>query len=384
MRIAIVNLTGGVMSGGYKKYLKNVLPRLVSSKDIESVLCISPNSLHVETWFERICKVKFLNCAFLNFPKIDFYSTMKNELKLFSPDLIYIPVARYFKFGNVPIVNMIQNILPFLARNINGLSLYEAFRLNIQRLESIRAIKRANHIIATSNFVKDFLTKKLEISDKKVSLIYFGRDLFTKDLEGRPSPILGLERGFLFTAGSLECYRGIEDIIGAVEILKNDFPELKFVIAGKPRSGSTKYYKKLLQLVDSYGLDKNIIWAGHLNQDALTWCYQNCAAFVCTSRMETFGMVMVEAMSNGCLCIAAQNPPLPEIFMDCACYYVPKNARSLADSIQRVLNWHEREKKEMIDKAKKRAEYFCWDKCAKGLMDEFKVLVEKKQNKPIV
>lgn len=62
MKIAIINLTGGGMSGGYKKYLRNVLPRMAAHPDVEALLCAAPESLNVQGWFEPLSNVEFVNC----------------------------------------------------------------------------------------------------------------------------------------------------------------------------------------------------------------------------------------------------------------------------------------------------------------------------------
>ncbi|MCG2711583.1 MAG: glycosyltransferase, partial [Candidatus Omnitrophica bacterium] len=273
-------------------------------------------------------------------------------------------------------LNMMQNIFPFLRKKVQGLSFRDRIVFALQYFESIRAFKQAKRIIVTSNFARDYLINNLDIPSEKISLIYFGKDSYVQN-DTRPNSIpLGLESKFLFAAGSLESYRGIEDIIEAVRYIKKEQTDLKVVIAGNARPSMRKYQRKLLRLCESYSLTHNIIWVGQLNQDELTWCYQNCAVFMMTSRMETFGMVGLEAMTNGCLCIAADNPPLPEIFLDCAYYYPPKDYRALAELIRKVSFLDNEAKLEMKNKAKNRAEYFTWDKAADALVKEFKIAKE--------
>ncbi|MFH1547947.1 MAG: glycosyltransferase family 1 protein [Candidatus Omnitrophota bacterium] len=376
MKIAIINMTNGGISGGYKKYLLNILPRLASNDNIDSLLCISPSSLQVDTWFSPMQNVEFVNCSPFGFFKFRFDKSLKQKLKKFSPDLIFVPVARHFEFSSVPVLNMVQNILPFLRKEVDELSFSEKLRLYIQHIESVKALKLAKRTIVTSNFVKDFLIKKIGIPKEKISLVYFGRDSLAKGISKPPGIPNGLEKKFLFTAGSLEPYRGIEDIIEAARYLKKDFPDLRILIAGKARAVTLSYQKKLVALSKSYGLDKNIIWTGQLNQSELAWCYQNCAMFIITSRMETFGMIALEAMANGCLCIAADNPPFPEILSDCAYYYSPKDSHSLVDAIKNVASWNDEKKLEITDKAKKRAESFSWDNTLEGLIREFELTIK--------
>ncbi len=64
-----------------------------------------------------------------------------------------------------------------------------------------------------------------------------------------------------------------------------------------------------------------------------------------TSRVESFGMIVGEAMSHGRIYISADNPCLPEWFGDAAVYYLPKDEQSLAEAIKTVLAWDENQKK---------------------------------------
>ena len=60
MKIAIVNLTGGGISGGYKKYLINVLPKIAVHSEVETMLCASPLSIDIQDWFGFLPKVNFI------------------------------------------------------------------------------------------------------------------------------------------------------------------------------------------------------------------------------------------------------------------------------------------------------------------------------------
>lgn len=62
MRIAIINLTGGRMSGGYRKYLINVLPKMAMHSEAEAILCASPLSIDIQNWFNSLPKVIFITC----------------------------------------------------------------------------------------------------------------------------------------------------------------------------------------------------------------------------------------------------------------------------------------------------------------------------------
>ena len=62
MRVAVINLTGGGMSGGYRKYLYNVLSRMAKHHDIEAILCATPDSIGIQDWFNPMPSVRFVSC----------------------------------------------------------------------------------------------------------------------------------------------------------------------------------------------------------------------------------------------------------------------------------------------------------------------------------
>ena len=96
-----------------------------------------------------------------------------------------------------------------------------------------------------------------------------------------------------------------------------------------------------------------------------------------TSRVESFGMIGGEAMSQGCICISADNPCLPELFGDAAIFYPSKDAKGLAEAIQAVLAWDDNQRKQASERAKNRAKEFSWDVCARKTVAELTKAVKR-------
>lgn len=358
------------MSGGYKKYLQNVLPRMAAHPDVESLLCASPPSINIRDWFEPFFNVEFVNCKPYRFLGLGADLELNRYLREFSPDVIFIPTERHFRFKNIPVVNMIQNMEPF-GSNIDGNPFKEKVRQWIQVVDAKRAIKKSDRVIAVSKFVRDFLVQKWKIQSEQIRIAYYGIDL-PENKGQRPSLIpKGWEGQFLFTAGSIRPARGLEDVLYALNHLFDKSSNiLGLVIAGETTSNMMRYKKKLEDWIKTHNLSSRVCWVGSLNDQEMAWCFQNSLAFVMTSRVESFGMIAGEAMSHGCICIAADNPCLPEIFGDAAVYYSPKNEKALAEAIQTTLSWDDIKQKEMSEKAKRRAAGFSWDICAERTVVE--------------
>jgi len=371
MRIAIINITAGGMSGGYRKYLRNVVPRMAANPAVKAIMCASPESLDIKTWFANLSNVKFVDCEASGtfFRKNN--SKLYQNLEMFAPDVIYVPVERIFRFHDVPVVNMLQNMEPFVDA-IKGNPLIEKIKLKIKYLAGKKAAIQSKRIIAISKFVRDFLLTRWSISNDKTGLIYHGIDVESPQDGHRPDAIpRGWEDQFIFTAGSIRPALGLEDIVPAWKRLESqDLNAVKLVIAGKTESKVNRYQSKLVKWIDKHTLTSKICWTGKLTSPEMVWCYQNCRAFLMTSRVESFGMVGGEAMAHGCICIAADNPCLPELFGDAALYYPPQNGEALAGAIKSVLSWDDHQRKTASAKAIKRAAGFSWDVCAQKTVAE--------------
>ncbi len=365
MRIAVVNLTAGGMSGGYRKYLCNVLPRMAKHHDVEATLCATPKPLGVADWFDPMPNVRFVSCKPFRFLFWHHDVELLRELERFSPDVIFVPVERNFRFKSDPVVSMIQNMEPFVA-NSDGNPIGERFKHWVQYMDGRRAIKNADGIIALSRFVSEFLKTQWKIPAEKIGLVYHGIDIVRNGDCKRPHVIpKNWEGQFFFTAGSIRPARGLEDLLLAMKhLLLQGETSVRLVIAGESGYRMADFQKKLKAWTQKNNLSDRICWAGSLNENEMAWCYQNCNAFVMTSRVESFGMIGGEAMSHGCICISADNPCLPELFGDAAIFYPPKGGEALADSIQAVLTWNDNQRKVMSEKARKRATEFSWDVCA--------------------
>lgn len=382
MRIAIINLTGGGMSGGYKKYLQNVLPRMSAHCDVEAMLCAAPESLDVQSWFKPLPKVEFVGCRPYHLMGYSNDLELSLRLQAFSPNVIFVPVERYFRFDKVPIVNMLQNMEPFVS-NIGNNSFKENLQLWFRNVDAKRAIKKSNRVIAVSGFVRDFMIDNWKIQSDRIGVVYHGIELPKNEggKEQRPALVPNDWEGqFLFSAGSIRPARGLEDALYALKYLFDRSSAIAgLVIAGETTSGMMKYKKQLDDWVRTHNLSSKVCWAGNLSDNEMAWCYQNCRLFVMTSRVESFGMIAGEAMASGCICISADNPCLPEIFGNAAVYYPPKDGKALADVIQTVLIWDDAQQKQMSERARKRAAEFSWDVCAEKTVEELAMAVEARR-----
>jgi glycosyltransferase involved in cell wall biosynthesis len=366
MRLAIINLTAGGLSGGYKKYLANMLPRMATHKDIDSLLCVYPDGGGITPCVYESPKIEYGECSALSLRHLAHIPDRKMMacVKKFSPDIVFFPVDRYINFHGIPVVNMVRNMEPFVP-NMRGDSMKEKIKKLVQRKFTTRSVRRADHTIAVSIYVKDYLMNPLGVDEGKISMVHHGLSSSSEGNISRPASIpTDWDRDFLFTCGSVRPARGLEDILQALVLLKQQSLDIRLVIAGETSPGMRKYRHGLEGMLTSRGLGDSVCWTGCLNDEEMRWCYKKCRLFVMTSRIEACPNIAIEAMSNGCISIATDNPPMPEFFLDLAAYYEPGNAQALATIILSRLSLDDSQRSLLAERSRIRSKQFSWDRTA--------------------
>jgi len=362
MRICILNITSGNMCWGYRNYLTHLLPRLAVHPDVEALLVGVPQTIDVSQWRKRAPSVEWLTVgsALLTRGR-EVGQKARKAVEQFSPDVIFIPTARYWSFGDVPAVSMVRNMMP--ATRAYSAHLLDYAKNWARFIQMRSAVKRSSRVIAVSQFVGNYLSSNLAVPTEKIGVVHHGIESSHGGTPQRPASIPDDWCGrFVFVAGSIYPYRGLEDIIFAWDHM-DAAVRPPVVIAGFIGHGVRKYYNHLRSLLHTRNLESQIRFVGPLTKEEMVWCYRDCTAFLMTSRVEACPNIALEAMASGCLCVSTDSPPMPEIFGDAALYYPAGDASVLVERVLPVLQWAD----DRRDKAKRvavsRAREFTWEAC---------------------
>ena len=137
----------------------------------------------------------------------------------------------------------------------------------------------------------------------------------------------------IVAAGSLEKWKGFDDLIEAIDILIKKNIDLKLVIFG---SGKEKY--NLKKLIVSKKLTKKILIL-NIILNILKFFY-NSDIFVLSSKVEGMPNVMIEAMMCGCTVVANNCPTGPREILNKNKYgYLSKvnNPKNLSENILKAI-----------------------------------------------
>lgn len=115
-------------------------------------------------------------------------------------------------------------------------------------------------------------------------------------------------------AGELREHKGQDDFLRAAQQVSSAINDVEFVIAGEDQSPRKEYRAQLERLVAELGLQARVHFTGWLEDVAAF--LPALDIFVSSSRVEPFGLVMVEAMAAGLPVVATSTGGAREIVED--------------------------------------------------------------------
>jgi glycosyltransferase involved in cell wall biosynthesis len=366
MRVALVNITGGALSGGYRKYLQSIVPLLKADRRISLLsVFLPPGALSGE-----------IDADFLTWPQDDAFRgfrSLRARLRETAPDVVLIPTARWLDCRKTPVVVMVRNMEPLLVP-FEGNPIATKVRNLARAFAARRACRRATRVVAVSEHVRDFLTRRWRIGAERVGVVPHGADEKLRSEEiVRPRTVHANTGGFVFTAGSIRPARGLRDLVEAVARAQQGGLAVDVVVGGSPDPDSRAHAAELRQIAARMGVAERFCWAGQLSAGEMAWCFMNCRAFVMTSRAEACPNTALEALRYGCISVSTDQAPMPEFFGGAAYYYEARNGYALAKRLTEALAATESVRQARREEATGRAGRYSWKKTADRTVEELEL-----------
>lgn len=157
-----------------------------------------------------------------------------------------------------------------------------------------RKVKRADLIVAISNFTKKEIEQNLDLGGKKTLVIYN----HVKSLQNQPGnqPERDISKPFFFTIGVIQRKKNFHVLLDLMKL----YPEKTLYIAGntKERGKTTDYSQMISERIDNENIS-NVVLMDKISQEEKIWMYRHCEAFLFPSLFEGFGLPIIEAMQLG-------------------------------------------------------------------------------------
>lgn len=253
------------------------------------------------------------------------------------PDLIHVHCA--FNAGVVAKYIKEKWAIPYIVTEHS--SEYSAAFSISKAKEAFEIYDNADKVIAVSNYLKNLICEKVNFDKQRIEVIpnFIDTDFFDPNASTNHYE----RENVIFTACNLIDTKRLDRLLEAFKIVSTQQPHWKLIIAG---SGPEK--DKLELLVKDLGLFDKVIFTGFLTKEQIRDQLMKARIFVSSSDIETFSVVLIEAMSMGLPVVATASGGPKDIVTKETGILAEKTSAGLAYSLTEVILNYMQYKKESI------------------------------------
>lgn len=272
---------------------------------------------------------------------------LKKILKELNPDILHVRSRVpawlvYFanKSLNIKVVSTVHGF--------NSVSSYSKIMIN------------ADKIICGSQFMIEHIKKHYQAEEKKIFLISRGMDEeYFNNLDLNEDFINNLVKKYkledsivLSQIARLTHWKDQETTIKAINLLKDEFPNIKLLLVGSYSQDRESYYSTLVNLISENKLEDHIIFVGFSEKikEILSITNINVSS---SNKPETFGRANVEGMFLGVPLVATNIGATSDYIIEgkTGFFFNPNNENDLSNKIKKMINY-KFDKDSIIDFAK--------------------------------
>lgn len=223
---------------------------------------------------------------------------------------------------------------------------------------------RANRIATVSEFSKQDIQSTYAIAADKIDVVYNGANSIfkplasSKQVEVRQQYSKG--KPYFIFIGTLHPRKNIEHLLLGFDYFKTETEsDVQLLIVG-----NRKWWpKKVENTFQDMKHKSEVHFLGRQEDEDLAMLLASAKALTYLPYFEGFGIPILEAFQSAVPVITSNASSMPEVAQDAALYAKPTNAKEIAKQMKRIQT-DEELRRELIQKGKKRAQAFSWDKTA--------------------
>lgn len=299
-------------------------------------------------------KFQIVECPFKEFSLEEQLDLLK-QINNLGPDLVHFGMVQQPIFYKGRVVTTMHDLTTTRFRNPSKNWLVFTAKQQVYKWVNRVAARKSAAVITPSEFVKDDVARFARINSRKITVTYEAAE----PIKEAAKPVKDLNgEDFIMYVGRPQPHKNLGRLVDAFAILRQKYPSLKLVLAGKHDA----LFKALEKQINKKGI-KNVVFTGFVEEGELRWLYENTKAYVFPSLSEGFGLPGLEAMVAGAPVVSSNASCLPEVYKDGAEYFDPESIEDMATAIDRVLS-DEKLRKQLIRNGKAVAAKYSWDRLA--------------------
>ncbi|TSD63343.1 glycosyltransferase family 1 protein [Inquilinus sp. KBS0705] len=248
-----------------------------------------------------------------------------------------------------------------------------------------QTIQQADHIIAECPQDMDDLVQYYNASKSKVSIIPCGfspKEFYpVGKVTARKTLGLPLNERIILQLGRMVPRKGVDNVIRAISILKNEKKPVKLLIVGGESENLTEEscpeFARLMRIAREHNVVDSIIFTGRKDRPLLKYYYSAADLFITTPWYEPFGITPLEAMACGTPVIGANVGGIKYSVADgeTGMLVDPHDPDTLAEKIDKII-----EQDALLSRMGENAicrvnTYFTWAKVANKVSNLYNMLI---------
>jgi len=281
-------------------------------------------------------------------------------------DVLFMPGGSFTGTFH-PVVSMSQNLLPFEyseLRRYRGQLTY--FRLLFLQLTQTRTFKRSEGVI--------FLTKYAEEAVLKVTGPLQGVTIqvshgYNEEISSTPKQQRSIDEYSdenpyrILYVSTIDEYKHQWHVVDAIVRLRSCGIPVVLDLVGSSPNGNA--YNKLREAIREFDPEEVAVnYRGEVPYQEIKSVYSSADMAMWASSCETFGIILLEAMSAGLPVASSNRGATHEILGDAGCYFNPENPDEIYRCLDRMI--HDPElREEYSRKSFSISKKYSWNRCAK-------------------
>jgi glycogen(starch) synthase len=240
-------------------------------------------------------------------------------------------------------------------------------------------VRSADHVITCSRYMRVHVANVFGVRPAKITAIPNGID--PRDLEPVQDDLDALRAKYaspgdllVLLVGRLVYEKGFHLALDALAPVVRRLGGVRFVIAG---TGTAE--AELKRQARRLGLSDHGVFLGWVGDDMLHSLYRVSDLCIVPSLYEPFGLVALEAMASGCLCVVADTGGLREVVPvegTVGLRFPSRDATALRAVLERVLT-DDAARAQLVAEAREHVLRFDWAEVARRTTDVYRSLLQR-------
>lgn len=374
-KISILSLHLGF--GGVEQVVTNTANMLSNDYDVE-IVSLYKSKENIPFKVNEKVKITYLSNLISN--RAEFKAAVKNKkiFKIIKEGIkaIYILINKnqlmrsYILTSDAKVIissrYSFSKILNYCGRD-NSYKIHHehTFSVNDKYINNLNKLKKINEVIVVSQTLYDEYKNKLNIKLKYIpnALNYYPKE----------SELSKLNNKNLIAVGRMSPEKGFTDLIDVIKKIDD-----KEVILNLFGDGQELEFLK--NKVKELNLEKQIYFYEFKTQDFIKKYMQKSSLYVMTSFEESFGLVLIEAMSYGVPCIAFDSAQGAKYIINHKNGYFIKNRNieEMANTIKKYLKLNCKDKLMYGTNARNTSNEYVFNNIQSKWLKHIKVIMEEK------